>query len=283
MITEVRAGEWTFRGVSVGGVYTSILIPELDFLLDAGIGLRSMGRFNDVFLSHGHVDHVGGLMQALSMRSFVRHTPARIFAPKELIPTLQASMEASCAVHACDHTWTLHGLCPGDEADLQGDWFVRAFRSHHVIPSLGYLFGRRVRKLRAECADLSEEEIVRRRREGDESMLEWTDRREIAWAGDSLATVLETAPEVLDAKVLLLECSFIGGERSAADAVARTHVHLDDVIERADRFHNEALILMHFSQVHEPEAVHRVLRERLPPDLLQRVKIFAPEQGPWFG
>ncbi len=283
MLTEVRAGEWTFRGVSVGSVYTSILVPELGLLLDAGIALRSLARFDHVFLSHGHIDHVGALMPALSMRSFVRRTPVRIYAPKELVPSLQASMEAACAVHPCDHAWTLEGLCPGDERDLFGDWFVRAFRTHHNIPSLGYLFGRRVQKLREAFAGLGEEEIVRRRREGDDSMLEVVGRREIAWAGDSLATVLETAPEVLDAKVLLLECSFVGGERTLEDARARTHVHLDELIERADRFDNEAVILMHFSQVHEPAEVHRVIRERLPPELLRRVKIFAPGGGPWFG
>src|SRR5687767_13688372 len=36
MLTTVTAGPYTITGVSVGGVYTSLLVRELDVILDAG-------------------------------------------------------------------------------------------------------------------------------------------------------------------------------------------------------------------------------------------------------
>ncbi len=40
---------------------------------------------------------------------------------------------------------------------------------------------------------------------------------------------------------------------------------------------------MHFSQAFSPGEVHDTLRERLPPGLRERVRVFAPESGRWFG
>ena len=63
----------------------------------------------------------------------------------------------------------------------------------------------------------------------------------------------------------------------------RLHTHLDEILARADKFQNEALVLMHFSQAYGPERVHDIIRQRVPPALLERVRVFAPNSSHWFG
>ena len=46
----VAAGKLTLRGVSLGGVYTSIHVPELDVLLDVGVPLRQAAAVGTLLL-----------------------------------------------------------------------------------------------------------------------------------------------------------------------------------------------------------------------------------------
>jgi ribonuclease Z len=90
-------------------------------------------------------------------------------------------------------------------------------------------------------------------------------------------------PSLLDTKVLILECSFLDDRKPLAAAHAGGHIHLDDLLERADAFRNEAIVLMHFSQMYSPVEVHRILERRCPRPLWERIVVFAPSQGPWPG
>ena len=67
MLTSVRAGALTVRGISVGGVYTSLQVPELGVVFDAGAPLRTFGATDTLLLSHGHADHVGSLAALLGL------------------------------------------------------------------------------------------------------------------------------------------------------------------------------------------------------------------------
>jgi ribonuclease Z len=95
--------------------------------------------------------------------------------------------------------------------------------------------------------------------------------------------VLETAPSLLESRVLILECTFIDPKRTVQDAQERLHIHLDEILARAERFQNEALVLMHFSQAYHPDEVHSVIQARVPESLRERLRIFAPTSGRWFG
>ena len=72
MLTTVRAGRYTVRGVSVGGVYTSLQIPELGVLLDIGLAPRSFAGVDQLVVSHGHADHIGALNTLLGIRGLMR-------------------------------------------------------------------------------------------------------------------------------------------------------------------------------------------------------------------
>jgi len=283
MLIEVKAGPFTLRGVSVAGVYTSIQVSELKVLLDTGLPLRSIAATDDVFLSHGHADHASGLASVLGIRALIGKNRTRIFLPAEIVDAVRDTLRAASRLHRCTFEPELIGMSPGDERVLRSDLLVRAFRTHHTVPSLGYLFLRRVQKLRPEFQSLPGPEIGRRRAAGDLTLFESSERLELAYITDSLSSVLESSPEVLDARVLIVECTYVGRDKTAEDAQARSHIHLDELIARADCFRNEAIVLMHFSQGHSVGEVRRTLDEQLPASLRGRVVPFLPEDDRWFG
>ena len=56
------------------------------------------------------------------------------------------------------------------------------------------------------------------------------------------------------------------------------HMHLDDLLERADRFRNELIILAHLStRTHVSEARRRI--EQLPESLRGRVRLWSQEEA----
>jgi len=283
VITEVRAGPYTIRGISVGGVYTTLHVPELDVVLDAGVPLRSFATVGRFFLSHGHLDHVSGLAGLLNIRGLVGGKRATIHLPAEIEEPVRDLLRAHTALARAELDVELVPMRPGDERPIGNSVFVRAFQTHHPVPSLGYQFVRRVSKLRPEHHGKAPEEIARLRKQGGTGLFDEHERLELAYATDTLSRVLETEASLFESRVLVLECTFVDSTRSVEDARRKFHLHLDELVELAPRFNNEALVLMHFGQGTSPERVREAVQRRLPPGLRERVVVFAPEGDRWFG
>jgi ribonuclease Z len=282
LLHEVQAGPYRVRGVSVGGIYTSLQVPELRVLLDAGIALRSLAGMPTWLISHGHADHIGALPALLGIRQILRMPPPKLLIPAEIADDVLAALRSMAPLHGYPLDVELVPLAPGDEYQLRKDLWIRAFRTHHRVPSLGYLFVQKVRKLKPALIGLPGAEIGARRQSG-EDIFETVERVELAYATDTLPDVLDAVPELLRAAVLIVECSFLDGRKSVADSRAGGHVHLDELLRYADRLRNDQLVLMHFSQIYSPAEVHTVLRRRCPPEITDRLVVFAPEHGDWPG
>ena len=283
VLTTVTAGPYTIRGVSVGGIYTSLLVSELGVVLDAGIPARSLAGVDTILLSHGHVDHIGALPALLGIRALHGKTkPPRVVMPAEIVDELRTALSALAKLQRWPLEIEAIGMLPGDELELRGDLRVRAVRTFHPVPSLAYVFARRITKLRPEFRGLPGEEIAARRRAG-EAMLDHEDRLELAYATDTLVSALDRAPELLRARVLIVECTFLDERKSLEAARAGCHIHLDELVERADRFHNEHVVVMHLSQLYRPDEISAILDARVPEPLRRRMIPFVPEGAHWPG
>jgi ribonuclease Z len=282
MLTTVKAGPYTITGVSIAGIHTSLYVRELGALFDVGIAMRSHAGAEHVFLSHAHADHVGSLVTLLGTRGLLGLRPPRVFMPAEIASDTRDALALLSRNQRHPFQLEAQPMLPGDEQQLRPDLHVRAFRTHHTGPSLGYQFSTRVQKLRAEYLSLPGREIAERRARGDD-LFELEERLLLAYATDTLIRVLDTTPSLLETRVLILECSFLDERKPLAASRAGGHVHLDELLERADAFRNEALVLMHFSQMYSPVEVHRILQRRCPRELWERIVVFAPTEGPWPG
>jgi len=262
-------------------MYTSLHVPQLDALLDVGTALRSTCAAGTLLLSHAHLDHIGALPALLGMRGLCGvKKKLRVCAPSEVAARLPAALDGFGSMHRWPLEVDVVPMEPGDEFELRRDLSVRAFRTWHPVPSLGYLFFRRVKKLRPEFAGLPGPEIGRRRKAGHD-LFTTVEHHELAYATDTLPRVLETAPELLDVRTLVLECTFLDDRKTIQDARAGCHIHLDDLLPWAQELRNESLVLMHFSQLYRPGDVRRILGERWPQDGPPVVPM-VPSGGTWW-
>src|SRR5512139_980113 len=116
MLTTVTAGPYTIRGISVGGVYTSMAVPELGLLFDAGASPRSLAAIDTILLSHGHVDHAGALPALLGIRALHGKTkPPRIVMPVEIVDDLVAALRSLSKLQRWPLEIDAIGMSPGDQ------------------------------------------------------------------------------------------------------------------------------------------------------------------------
>lgn len=282
MLTTVRAANLTVTGVSVGGIYTGLHVPELDVILDVGIAPRSFVGASNLLISHGHADHVGALCTLLGIRGLSGAPAPRTFLPTEIAGDVSDAMAAYSRTQRRSLPVEYVGMAPGQEEALGADLHVRSFRTLHSVPSLGYVLFRRVQKLRPAFTALGPEEIRRRRLAG-EVLFDIVERPVLGYATDTLVDVVDREPALRSAKVVILEATFLDERKERVQARDKCHIHLDEIIERADSFECESLVLMHFSQLYTPREVHEIVARRCPRQLKERIVVFAPERGSWPG
>ena len=96
----------------------------------------------------------------------------------------------------------------------------------------------------------------------------------LAYTGDTSPSGLDNNPTLYDTKILITEISFIRPNHRREKIHKFGHMHLDDFIERADRFKNELIICGHFSTRYHPQEVRKLVEAKLPPGLRERVKLW---------
>src|SRR5687768_13381147 len=136
MLTEVRAGALTVRGVSLAGVYTSLQVPELDVVLDAGMPMRSFASTDRLFLSHMHGDHASAVLALLGIRELIGKRKLRIFLPQQAEADLRALIDLGARTHHARMDAELIPMSAGEVHPLGRGLEVRAFATHHSVPSL---------------------------------------------------------------------------------------------------------------------------------------------------
>jgi ribonuclease Z len=277
----LKVGPYTVRGISVGGVYTSLQVPELGAVLDVGLPLRAFCGTDRVFLSHGHIDHSGGLPGLLGVRGMMQKAePVQVFMPAEIVDELHAVLAATERMQRFPMQIRAVGMQPGQEHSLGNNLWVRAFRTHHPVPSLGYQFLRRVQKLKPAFLGLPGPEIAAKKARG-EDLFDAAEHLEVAYATDTLLRVIDTNPSMLDSRVLIMECTFYDERKALAESRAGCHVHLDELLPVCERFRNEHIVLMHTSQIYQPREAREILLRRCPRSFTDRVQLLAPENGTW--
>jgi ribonuclease Z len=205
--------------------------------------------------------------------------PPEVFLPAPIEKDLSEALEAMSRLQRYPLSILPRPMQPGQSLSLKADLWVKAFQTHHPVPSLGYELVRRVKKLKPEFQSLPGAEIGQRRRAGEDLFVE-EERSELAYATDTLVQVLDNNPQLYKTRVLVIECSFLDERKPVSTARAGCHIHLDELLERASLFENEHVVFMHLSQVYSPNEAREILERRCPTALKERLMVFAPD-GPW--
>lgn len=262
MTDTIRLDRLSVTGASRGGVETWFRISPPGVAFDVGHGAPELSGVDTVFLSHGHLDHAAGVPFLLSQRALQDLGPTTIYCPAGIAEALVTFIAAAQHLESGRYEFDVRGLEAGDEVDLGRGLVVEAFATSHVAASLGFHLIEVVNRLRDEFRALPPSELVRLR--GDGETIERSERRIwLSYTGDTAAEVLDTEERLFEAQVLLLECTFLDPAKRA-DAARYGHCHFADIVERADRFANETIVLHHLSRRFSAAALRREVERQLP-------------------
>ena len=161
----------------------------------------------------------------------------------------------------------------GDRFELSRERVVTAFATEHTVPSIGYVVWDRRRKLKPELVGTPEDEIRERRMAG-EDVTDDVEMPLVCYVGDTAPAGLDGYPPVYEARVLITEMTFFRPEHRKQKIHKFGHTHLDDILERADRFQNELIILAHFSTRYHKRQTRNAVNQKLPESLKDRVQLW---------
>ncbi|GIW80524.1 MAG: metal-dependent hydrolase [Gemmatales bacterium] len=263
----------TVEGYSRAAVQTYWRVPQLKIGFDLGAQPWDFMGTPTWFVSHTHLDHVAALPVYVARRRMMRMQPPTIHLPAESLEDTRRLLRVVQRLDRGRMLCHLNGLHPGDEVQLSRESVVTAFATSHTIPSLGFVVWDRRFKLKEEFHGLPGEKIRDLRQSGV------TVTREVrvpllAYTGDTSPAGLDNFPPVYEAKILITELSFVRPNHRREKIHKFGHMHLDDFIERADRFQNELIICAHFSTRYHPQEIRRTIENKLPDQLRNRMKLW---------
>lgn len=266
-------GGLTIEGYSRAAVQTYWRIPELKIGFDLGAQPWDFMGTPTWFITHTHLDHVAALPVYVARRRMMKMEPPTIYLPAEAVEDVKRLLLVMQKLDRGRQICTLVGVQPDQEIPLGRDHVVTAFRTTHTIPSVGYVVWERRNKLKEEYHGLPGDKIRDLRLSGVEVTREVRTPL-LAYTGDTSPAGLDGCPAAYEAKVLITEMSFIRPNHRREKIHKFGHMHLDDFLERADRFKNELIVCGHFSTRYHPQEVRRLLEAKLPAGLRERVKLW---------
>jgi len=262
------------EGLSVAGVETCIEVPSLRLVLDMGRCTRTAIQQPLVLLSHGHLDHMGAVAQHAARRAMMRMGESTYVAPTAVARDLEELFNAAGRLDGQVIPRRVIALAPGEEFPIGKHRWVRPFQTYHRVPSQGYTVWERRHRLRAEFHGLPGARLAELRKAG----VNIEEAREVAllsFTGDTRIEVLERTPELQQTETLVMETTFLDERVNVEGARSTGHIHLDEVLERAELLPRGEVVMSHFSARYSDQEVRQIVRERLPDELRGLVKLFG--------
>jgi len=263
----------SIEGYSRAAVQTYWRIPELKIGFDLGAQPWSFMGTPTWFVSHMHMDHFIALPVYVARRRMMKMEPPVIYLPEAAVEPMQKVLRVLSRMDRGRLPCTLLPARPGEDIELSREHVVTVSATTHTVPSLGFVVWERRRKLKPEYHGLPGAQIRDLRRGGVEVTAEVRIPR-VAYLGDSAPAGLDDCPAMFEAEVLIMELTFVS-PRHRKDKIHKFgHTHLDDLLERRERFRNELIIAGHFSTRYHSNQVRECVTKALPDMLGGRLQLW---------
>jgi ribonuclease Z len=263
----------TVEGYSRAAVQSYWRVPELKVGFDLGAQPWDFMGTPTWLITHTHLDHLAALPVYVARRRMMKMEPPVVYVPAPAIEDVHRLLLIWQRLDRGRQTCDLRAAEPGADIELSRDHVVVPFATTHTIPSVGYVVYDRRFKLKEEYHGLAGDKI-RDLRQSGVSVTREVRVPLLAYTGDTSPAGLDGCPDAFRAKVLITELSFVRPNHRREKIHKFGHMHLDDFLERADRFENEVIICAHLSTRYHPQEVRRVVEPRLPPRLRERVRLW---------
>ncbi len=234
------------QGVSIAGEQTVVQIPELDVAFDVGMCPRIALSSRYVALSHGHMDHVGGLPYYFSQRMFQKMGVGKCVCHKTLAGPLDDMMKSWVALEGQRTPYEIIPLEPGEQIEIKNNIFLRGLEVSHAAGSMAYATVERRSKLMDEFRDIPQEKLRELKNSGTQ-ITRQLDIPLVAYTGDTEFGPYLFRDEFAKAKIVICECTFFEPDNQGRAKVGK-HLHIDDLIKLLDVWQAEAVVLIHLSR-----------------------------------
>lgn len=263
----------TIEGFSRAAVQTYWRIPELKLGFDLGGQPWEFMGTPTWFMSHVHIDHMVSLPQYVARRRMMKMEPPVVYAPAYAIDDLRRLLLVVQRLDRCRMLCDLRGLEPEQEITLSRDHVITTVAVSHTIPALGFVVWDRKMKLKDEFIGLPGLQIRDLKFQGVEITREIRTPI-LAYTGDTNPEGLDNNPVFFQAKILITEMSFVRHNHKRSKVHKFGHMHLDDFVDRADRFENELVICGHSSTRYLPEEIRKTVDAKIPPPLREKLRLW---------
>lgn len=265
--------ELTIEGYSRAAVQSYWRIPELKCGFDLGAQPWDFMGTGTWFITHTHLDHIANLPVYVARRRMMKMEPPTIYLPAHAVETVEYILKAFTKLDRGRLPVHIKSVLPGDEIELSRELLVTAHAVKHTVPALGYIIWERRKKLKAEYQDLRGDQIRDLRLSG----VEISEERRVpivAYTGDTAPEGLDANPAMYQAQVLIAEMTFVAPSHRKEKIHKHGHMHLDDWVERRDRFENQLVIAGHFSTRYHDKQVRYHVEKKLPDMLGGRLHLW---------
>eukprot|EP00295_Goniomonas_pacifica_P031582 CAMPEP_0175974618 /NCGR_PEP_ID=MMETSP0108-20121206/43479_1 /TAXON_ID=195067 ORGANISM="Goniomonas pacifica, Strain CCMP1869" /NCGR_SAMPLE_ID=MMETSP0108 /ASSEMBLY_ACC=CAM_ASM_000204 /LENGTH=232 /DNA_ID=CAMNT_0017304255 /DNA_START=84 /DNA_END=782 /DNA_ORIENTATION=- len=216
-------------GLSIGGLSTSIWLPERSVCFDLGKSPMTASFQDLVCITHGHLDHVGGLPFHIAQRGLHGVKPATYLVPKQIHGHVRSMLESFRMMSKTRFQANIIPIGPGERYNVPSRRItIKAFKTKHNVHSQGYIVASSNMKLKPQYYNAPKEELKAKRIEyqlrfhrdgpppdGEDQWFQTKEENLVAFTGDTNISALVNPPneEVLTSKVLITEATFLAWER----------------------------------------------------------------------